>query len=159
MKVYFKVLGCEKNTVDSEFAAGLLLQKGHRIVKDPLDSDVMIVNTCGFIDDAKRQSIDTIFELAGLKEGGRKLLVTGCLSQRYGKELAKDIPEIDAVLGVNDYMKLPEVLENMGSSADTSAPLLQSGHPDKFEELPERLLEGREQPWTTGCRNCITSRR
>ena len=143
MKAYFKTLGCDKNTVDSEYAAGLLKARGWEITSDPEDSDVMIVNSCGFIDDAKRQSIEAIFELAQYKKPGRRLFVTGCLTQRYGKELAKDIPEIDGILGVNDYMRLPDVLE------DQAFQLLQTEAPRSYEEMEGRLMEGREQPWTS----------
>ena len=78
MKVYFKTLGCEKNTVDSEFAAGLLKSSGYEIVQEPEAADVLIVNTCGFIDDAKRQSIETILELDQERRPGQRLFAAGC---------------------------------------------------------------------------------
>ena len=112
MKVYIKTLGCDKNTCDSDYVAGLLLQKGHSLTDSPDKADIMIVNTCGFIKDAKMQSIETILELGENKRKGQKLIVTGCLSQRYAKELASEMPEVDSFLGVNDYMSLPDALES-----------------------------------------------
>ncbi|MBR0130934.1 MAG: 30S ribosomal protein S12 methylthiotransferase RimO [Firmicutes bacterium] len=142
MKVYFKTLGCEKNTVDSEFAAGLLIGQGFSIAEDPDDADVIIVNTCGFIDDAKRQSIETIFELLDARKPGQRIFAAGCMAQRYGKELHREIPELDGILGVNDYVKLPEMLKNDGFSLEMT------DHPDEYEELGSRMVEGRCQPWT-----------
>ena len=106
MKVYIQTLGCEKNTVDSENAASLLRDSGCIIVDDPYDADVFIVNTCGFIKDAKQQSIEAIFDLSGIKSDGKKLIVTGCLSQRYARELKKEMPEIfDSVPYDEDFPK------------------------------------------------------
>lgn len=110
MRIYFKTLGCEKNTVDSEGAAGLLIANGHSIVSEIEKADVIIVNTCGFINDAKQESIDTILALAAIKKDSQKLFVSGCLSQRYGEELIALLPEVDVFLGVNDYMKLPHII-------------------------------------------------
>lgn len=106
-------LGCSKNRVDSELMLGILTQNGYRVVADPAQADVILVNTCGFIQSAKEESIDAILEMAQFKNGGRlkKLIVTGCLSQRYGREIRDDMPEVDAVLGVAEYQNLPEILE------------------------------------------------
>lgn len=112
MKVFIKTLGCDKNTCDSEFIKGGLLNKGYKITDDPYKADFMIVNTCGFIKDAKVQSIESIFELASIKTDKQKLFVTGCLSQRYGQELYKEMPEVDGFLGVNDYDKLDTILSS-----------------------------------------------
>lgn len=112
MKVYIKTLGCDKNTCDSEFIKGGLLAAGNKVVEDPLKADVMIVNTCGFIKDAKVQSIEAILDLGAIKTDSQKLIVTGCLSQRYAKELAKEMPEVDSFLGVNDYNKLLDVIKS-----------------------------------------------
>ena len=112
-KVYIRTLGCEKNTVDSENAARLLIDAGCVIVNEPENADVLLVNTCGFIGDAKKQSVEAIFELNEVKEssGGNKLLiVSGCLTQRYASELEKELPEADYILGVNDYDKLPAIV-------------------------------------------------
>ncbi len=113
MKIYFDTLGCPKNFYDSDAAKYLLKETGHVITGSPDDADVIIVNTCGFIDDAKRESIDRILELAGTKEEGQKLVVTGCLSTRFAEELREEMPEVDLFIGVNEYGHLPELLENM----------------------------------------------
>ena len=111
MKFYINTLGCEKNTVDSEGATGILMRAGHEPVDRPSQADVIIVNTCGFINDAKEQSIETIFDMAEVKKEDALLMVSGCLSQRYSNQLYKEMPEVDIFLGVNDYDKLPEILE------------------------------------------------
>ena len=107
-------LGCEKNTVDSENAARILTDSGCVITEDPDEADVFLVNTCGFIKDAKEQSIQTIFDIAQIK-GDRPLIVSGCLTQRYAAELEKDLPEADYILGVNDYDRLPEIIAGAAS--------------------------------------------
>ncbi|MBR2001801.1 MAG: 30S ribosomal protein S12 methylthiotransferase RimO [Firmicutes bacterium] len=111
LKFYINTLGCEKNTVDSEGATGILMRAGHEPVDRPSQADVIIVNTCGFINDAKEQSIETIFDMAEVKKEDALLMVSGCLSQRYSNQLYKEMPEVDIFLGVNDYDKLPEILE------------------------------------------------
>ena len=105
-------LGCNKNRVDTETALGLLKEKGFLITNDPAEADVLLVNTCGFIDPAKEESVNTILDMAEYKTTGRckVLVVTGCLSQRYSGDLLKDIPEIDVLLGVNQYAELPEAI-------------------------------------------------
>lgn len=106
-------LGCNKNRVDTETALGLLRDRGFRLVSDPAEADILLVNTCGFIDAAKQESIDTILEMADYKNTGRcrLLVVTGCLSQRYEKDLMSEMPEIDLLLGVNQYASLPDQIE------------------------------------------------
>ncbi|HCU08057.1 MAG TPA: 30S ribosomal protein S12 methylthiotransferase RimO [Clostridiales bacterium] len=106
-----KTLGCDKNTVDSQSAAGLLRAEGHQVTEDASLADVIMVNTCGFIQDAKQESIDAIMDLAAEKKAHQLLIVSGCLSQRYGDKLAKLIPEVDFFLGVNDYSRLPDILK------------------------------------------------
>lgn len=105
-------LGCAKNQVDTERMLGILVSAGHRITNDPREADVLIVNTCGFIESAKQESIDTILEMAQYKAGGRctRLVVTGCLSERYRAELTSAMPEIDILLGVREYESLPRLL-------------------------------------------------
>jgi ribosomal protein S12 methylthiotransferase len=105
-------LGCARNLVDSEVMAGLLEQYHYKMVKDPAHADVVLVNTCGFIDAAKAESIDTIIELGRLKETGSigKLVVAGCLSQRYPEELAKELPEVDLFIGTGEVPKIAEIL-------------------------------------------------
>ncbi len=111
-KVYLQSLGCPKNLVDSEIMLGLARRAGATIVTDPDEADILVVNTCGFIAPAKKESIDAILDLARLKAEvpGRKLLVTGCLVQRYGEELAEALPEVDAFLGTGDFHRLPELM-------------------------------------------------
>jgi ribosomal protein S12 methylthiotransferase len=111
MKIYIETLGCPKNVNDSEMAAGILERSGHEIINSPDHADVVMVNTCGFINDAKKESIDKIFEMAELKSNNGMLVVSGCLSQRYGEELYKGMPEVDLFIGVNEYDKLPALLE------------------------------------------------
>ncbi len=105
-------LGCAKNRVDTELMLGILQRNGYAITADEAQADVLIVNTCGFINPAKEESIDTLLNLARYKKRGRlKVLVaTGCLTQRYEKELLAEIPELDLLLGVNQYERLPEAL-------------------------------------------------
>ncbi len=111
-RIYFVSLGCPKNQVDTELMLGQVAAAGHQLVDAPEAADVLVVNTCGFIEAAKEESIDTILELAEHKKGGakRKLVVTGCLVQRYSGELAKDIPEIDHLLGSSDFPSLARAL-------------------------------------------------
>ena len=128
-------LGCVKNRVDTEQMLALLTQAGHTITPDPAEADILIVNTCGFIDPAKEESIRTILEMAAYKQSGRckKLIVTGCLAQRYGDALLTDMPEIDALLGVSQYDKIVEAVNNAleGSRPDFRArrnEMLECGH-------------------------------
>ena len=106
-------LGCNKNRVDSETALGLLRAHGWELTGDPADADILMVNTCGFIGPAKEESIDAILDMARYKTEGRcrLLVVTGCLAQRYEKDLMAEIPEIDLLLGVNQYDQLPALIE------------------------------------------------
>ena len=106
-------LGCNKNRVDTETALGLLRDRGFRFTPDPEKADILLVNTCGFIDPAKEESINTILEMAEYKKTGkcRLLVVSGCLAQRYEQELLQELPEIDLLLGVNQYQNLPDLIE------------------------------------------------
>jgi ribosomal protein S12 methylthiotransferase len=102
--VYFVSLGCPKNRVDTEVMLGHVADAGHRVVADPAEAEVIVVNTCGFIGEAKQESVDAILEMARHKEAGscQRLVVTGCLSQRYPKELADEMPEVDHFLGTDE---------------------------------------------------------
>ena len=113
LKVGMISLGCNKNRVDSETALGLLRDKGYEFTGDPAEADVLMVNTCGFIESAKEESIDAILEMAEYKKTGRcrLLVVTGCLAQRYEKSLLEEIPEIDLLMGVNQYERLADAIE------------------------------------------------
>ncbi|MEK6725072.1 MAG: 30S ribosomal protein S12 methylthiotransferase RimO [Deltaproteobacteria bacterium] len=112
-KVSFVSLGCPKNLVDSEVMLGILARHDYEITADDSDAEVIIINTCGFIEDAKRESIDKIIELAGLKETGncKLLVVAGCLPQRYQEELTKELPEVDLWIGTGEHHKIVEHLE------------------------------------------------
>jgi ribosomal protein S12 methylthiotransferase len=111
-KIHFVSLGCVKNRVDTEVMLGVAGRDGWRVVEEPDEAEVIVVNTCGFIGEAKKESIDTIFELAEYKRVGacKKLVVSGCLSQRYPGELATQMPEVDHFLGSSDMLKLGSVL-------------------------------------------------
>lgn len=113
MNILFVSLGCDKNLVDSEFMLGLLDAEGYRIVDEEQEADVIVVNTCCFIHDAKEESIQTILEMAEYKNEGRlkALIVTGCLAQRYQQEILKEIPEVDAVLGTASYDRIVPAIE------------------------------------------------
>src|SRR5215471_12910844 len=112
-KVGFVSLGCPKNLVDSEVMMGLLSQGGTQITSRAEDADIIVVNTCSFIDNAKQESVDTILEMARHKTSGRaqKLIVAGCLVERYRNEIQKNIPEVDAVVGTGE---LEEILAAAG---------------------------------------------
>ena len=113
MNVLFISLGCDKNLVDSEVMLGLLDAKGYRIVDEEQEADIIVINTCCFIHDAKEESIRTILEMAEYKKEGRlkALIVTGCLAQRYQQEILKEIPEVDAVVGTTSYDRIIRVIE------------------------------------------------
>lgn len=107
-------LGCAKNRVDSENLLGMLQEHGMEIVADPSQAEIIFVNTCGFIESAKEESIDAIFEMAQYKKTGKlkQLFVTGCLAQRYPEALLEEIPEIDGIMGVADYARLFEMMQD-----------------------------------------------
>lgn len=114
MNVLFVSLGCDKNLVDSEVMLGLLRDKGYSLTNEEAQADIIVINTCCFIHDAKEESIQTILEMAEYKQAGRLkvLLVTGCLAQRYQSEILAEIPEVDAVLGTTATDKIVEAIEN-----------------------------------------------
>ena len=103
MKLLFISLGCDKNLVDSEFMIGMLTKDGIELTNDETEADVIIVNSCCFINDAKEESINNILEMAEYRKSGscKALIVTGCLAQRYKEEIMEEIPEVDAILGTN----------------------------------------------------------
>jgi ribosomal protein S12 methylthiotransferase len=152
MKIGMISLGCPKNLVDSEVMLGLAQEQGHQLTRDAADADVLIVNTCAFIDKAKQESIDTILEMAEHKKTGacKRLVVTGCLAERYRDELRAQIPEIDAVLGTGE---VPEIVNAIGIRDSgfgiRTVPLLRSnGEPiatgdrgPKTEDLPTYLYD------------------
>ncbi len=115
MKILFISLGCDKNLVDSEKMLSLLGQAGYEVTDDETEADVIIVNTCCFIGDAKEESIQTILEMAEYRRNGSclALLVTGCLAQRYRQEITNEIPEVDAILGTSSWDKICEAIESV----------------------------------------------
>jgi ribosomal protein S12 methylthiotransferase len=158
--VYFVSLGCPKNRVDTEVMLGLTDQAGFEITRAPEDAEVIVVNTCGFIGDAKEESIDTILEMAKYKEDGRckRLVVTGCLSQRYTGDLSRDMPEVDHFLGSGDVNKIVGTLRGEaprdGVSMDPA--YLYDDVTPRLQSLPAytayvKIAEGCDRP----CSFCI----
>lgn len=113
MKIFFETLGCPKNFNDTEVAEGILIDQGFEPADYAEEADVIIVNTCGFIGDAKEESINRIFELDQVKKSGAKLMVSGCLSKRYAEELFEEMPEVDAFIGVNEYDRIAELVNRV----------------------------------------------
>ena len=149
--VYFVSLGCPKNRVDSEVMLGSLAQAGHVLVAAPDQAEVIVVNTCGFIDAAKEESIDTILEMAQFKERGscQKLVVTGCLTQRYPDDVAREIPEIDHILGSADFSGIADIVGGGGPAparGPRTLPIVQ------VSETPEYLYDHTSPRVITGAR-------
>ncbi|MGP1570088.1 MAG: 30S ribosomal protein S12 methylthiotransferase RimO [Eubacteriales bacterium] len=158
MLVSFKTLGCPKNENDSEYAKGILEAAGYKITDNIVDSDIVIVNTCGFINDAKVESIEEILDCAYIKENAEKsitLVVSGCLSKRYANDLYKEIPEVDIFIGVNEYADLPKILEEYEREKNRIVKVCPCKN--SFEELQYRKLPS--NPYTAnikiaeGCNN------
>ena len=157
-KIGMVSLGCAKNQNDAEIMLGILLQDGCEIVAEPSQADVIIVNTCGFIESAKRESIDALLEMAEYKEDKCRLLIaSGCLSERYSEEIAKEIPEVDAIVGTGDYDRIAEAIKK---AFDGEKPII-CGHKDRTpEERLPRVLS--TPPYTAylkiadGCDNNCT---
>lgn len=144
-KVHFVSLGCPKNRVDAEHMLGITLAGGHTVVERPEDADAIVVNTCSFIGEAKKESVEAVLEMGQLKgETGAKLIVSGCMAQRYVGELEHELPEVDAFLGTSDYAKIEDVLSGFG---------LSSSAPKKKRSLP--IIEGDGAPAQD--RNLVTT--
>ncbi|REJ11334.1 MAG: 30S ribosomal protein S12 methylthiotransferase RimO [Paenibacillaceae bacterium] len=158
-KVSVVTLGCDKNLVDSEIMSGLVHERGYELVDRPEDATVVIVNTCGFIDAAKEESVNTILELAELKETGRlkALIVSGCLTQRYKEELMKEMPEIDGIVGTGDFHHIADIVADaLGGKKPVRV-----GHPafDYDQALPRRVMTPRYTAYVKiaeGCDNACT---
>lgn len=137
-KVGMVSLGCPKNTVDSERVLGDLVTSGFDLTQDEKEADVIIVNTCGFIESAKKESVDTILEMARHKTEGncKQLIVTGCLAERYGQELLDEIPEIDHMLGVGQYPQLKSIIEDVNPSTRNHV----ATPAEFYESYTDRLL-------------------
>ena len=112
-KVHLLTLGCPKNLADSELMLGALMGAGFEVTLDPGDAQVLIINTCAFIESAKKESIGAILEASEVKKraAGRRLVVAGCLAQRYGAELRAELPEVDIFVGTGNFLDLPELLQ------------------------------------------------
>src|SRR6185503_9857971 len=133
-KVGFVSLGCPKNLVDSEVMMGMLAQGGAELVPKAEDAEIIVVNTCSFIESAQQESVNTILEMARLKSGkARKLVVAGCLVERFRDDIRKNIPEVDAVVGTGE-------LENILAAAGIAA-----GVPVKADDSPFRILTSRPE--------------
>lgn len=131
-------LGCAKNTVDSDSMAQLLAGSGYRAVEDPAKARILIVNTCGFIGPAKQESLQVLGELAADKRPGQILIAAGCLTQRYGQEVIRQVPGVDGILGTRRWMDIVEVVEA----------LRQGGHPQPIYHLPEAATVGQDEHGT-----------
>lgn len=141
-KILFVSLGCDKNLVDSEMMLGLLAKSGYEFTDDEQDADVVVVNTCCFINDAKEESINTILEMAELKKSGavEALIVTGCLAQRYREEIQREIPEVDAILGTMAIDEIVKTLEEVGQGIKNNC----------YKNLDRKPLTGVDRVVTTG---------
>ena len=141
-KVFFLSLGCDKNLVDSEMMLGMLEESGYIFTDDENEADVVIVNTCCFIGDAKEESVNAILEMAELKKNGsvRALIVTGCLGQRYQAEIRQEIEEVDAVIGTTAIEELPAVLDEVFAGRAK----------DRYQSLESKPLTDRKRIVTTG---------
>lgn len=158
MKVGFVSLGCPKNLVDSEVMMGQLAARGHELTPNPGDADVLVVNTCSFIDPAKQESIDTILEMAEYKKTGRarKLVVAGCLVERYRKDILAQLPEVDALIGTNEVEKIAEVCEDAAEVPTPVAPYLYHDMTPRVLSTPNhfayiKIAEGCDHP----CSFCV----
>jgi ribosomal protein S12 methylthiotransferase len=142
MKILFISLGCDKNLVDSEVMLGLLAKGGYEFTDDETEADIIIVNTCCFINDAKEESINTILEMAEYRKDGncKALIVTGCLAQRYKQEIIDEIPEVDAVLGTTTYDSISEAIQTA----------LGGDHLLKCEDISRLVVTDAKRMLTTG---------
>jgi ribosomal protein S12 methylthiotransferase len=135
LKIGFVSLGCPKNLVDTEVMMGQLTVRGHELTPRPEEADVIVVNTCSFIDPAKQESVDTILEMADHKKTGRakKLIVAGCLVERYRGDIRQNLPEVDAIVGTNELEKIAELCEGVETAAAPVEPYL-------YHDLTPRVL-------------------
>ena len=157
--VYFVSLGCPKNRVDTEVMLGLSDRAGFTIARAPEDADAIVVNTCGFIGEAKEESIDTILEMAKHKVDGKakRLVVTGCLTQRYSGDLSRDLPEVDHFLGSGDVDKIVGALR--GESPRDGVSMDPAGPASSLQDL--RIVEASKQipPTISGVRHAWARRK
>jgi ribosomal protein S12 methylthiotransferase len=142
VKIGFVSLGCPKNLVDSEVMMGQLTARGHELTASPEDADVLVVNTCSFIDPAKQESVDTILEMAEYKKTGRaqRLVVAGCLVERFRDDIRTNLPEVDAVLGTNELDSIVAICEGLANSDGESAPKAKPPEPYLYHDATPRVL-------------------
>lgn len=142
MKIFFVSLGCDKNLVDSEMMIGMLAEKGHVITDDEKEAEVVVVNTCCFILDAKQESIETILQMAELKKNGKMkvLIVTGCLGERYREEIQSEIPQVDAILGTNSFDLIAEAIDEV----------MEGKKQNHFNDIQAVPVHGKKRMVTTG---------
>lgn len=142
MNILFISLGCDKNLVDSEVMLGLIREKGYLITNEEAEADIIVVNTCCFINDAKEESVNTILEMAEYKKEGRlkALIVTGCMAERYREDIQKEIEEVDAVLGTTSYEKIVQVIESV----------LEGNSKNEFEDVNYLPVSEAKRMNTTG---------
>ena len=158
--VYFVSLGCPKNLVDSQVMLGMLREEKFSIAEDPAEAETIIVNTCSFIDSAKRESIDTVFEMAEYKKTGRlkNLVMSGCLAQRYSSDLEKEMPEVDIFIGTGEYHRVAELLKQraLGKLRQRSfVDIPEFIHTDESPRLHTGLAHSAYLKISEGCvRNC-----
>lgn len=158
-KIKVVTLGCEKNLVDSEIMSGLIHQRGYSLVEDKEEATVIIVNTCGFIDMAKEESVNTILDMAELKQTAKlkALIVSGCLTQRYKEELMKEMPEIDGIVGTGDFDKINDIIDQALAG---KKPILVGNPVFNYEkDLPRRVTTPRYTAYVKiaeGCDNACT---
>jgi len=157
-RIGFVSLGCEKNLVDTEVMMGMLGRRGYEMTPHPVEADVIVVNTCGFIDKAKKESIDTILEMAEFKNSGNcsRLVVTGCLVERYRADLQQEIPEVDAVLGTTQLESIIDVCEDRPSPKVENPYYLYDENSPRLLTTPRytayiKIAEGCDRP----CSFCI----
>src|SRR5947207_14289638 len=141
MKVGLISLGCPKNLVDSEVMLGLAEREGEELTRDAAEADVLVVNTCAFIDSAKQESINAILEMARHKEHGacQRLIVTGCLAERYRDELKAEIPEIDAVLGTGEVPDIVNAISGTVQQAQHVEPRTIISSAEPVDPRPHHL--------------------
>ena len=158
-RVKVVTLGCEKNLVDSEIMSGLIDARGYKLVEQADDATVIIVNTCGFIDAAKEESVNTILDMAEFKQTGRlkALIVSGCLTQRYKKQLMEEMPEIDGIVGTGDFHHINEIVDE----ALRGKKPIKVGNPafDYDQKLPRLVTTPRYTAYVKiaeGCDNACT---
>ncbi|MBS3994586.1 MAG: 30S ribosomal protein S12 methylthiotransferase RimO [Alkaliphilus sp.] len=159
LNVLIESLGCAKNLVDSETMMGILSHNSFKLTSAKEEADVIIVNTCGFIESAKQESIDTILELAKYKKNGKCkiLVVSGCLAERYSEELLKELPEVDAIVGTGNFPEIIQVIED----AINGSRIVRAGNIDAeiSEDLPRIISTPNNSAYlkiADGCDNCCT---